>query len=49
MVTGLGHRKSEAVFPGPEVLHVESIKDQQGDNITRRVVNIIPARKSDLI
>ena len=52
LVTGLVPQvmASAAIFPGPEVLHVESINDQQGDNITQRVANdIILARKSDLI
>ena len=52
MVTGLVPQvmASAAIFPGPEMLHVESINDQQGDNITWRVANdIILARKSDLI
>ena len=42
MVTGLSQVMAGT---GPEVLHVESINDQHGDNITRRVANdIIQAR-----
>ena len=38
LVTGLSQ---EMAGPGPEVLHVESINDLHGDNITRRVANDI--------
>ena len=42
MVTALSQ---EMAGTGPEVLHVESINDLHGDNITRRVANdIIQAR-----